>query len=58
MPANFARDVWIDLAGAAAIAGAGALAFYLFADNLSFPVRIVTAALLVLSLTSSPAIAA
>jgi branched-chain amino acid transport system permease protein len=50
MRANRWREALIDLAGAAAIAFAGALCFYVFSDNLAFPVRIAAAALLVLSL--------
>jgi branched-chain amino acid transport system permease protein len=50
MRANGSRDILIDLAGAAAILAAGAAAYFLFSDNLAFPVRIITAALLVLSL--------
>jgi branched-chain amino acid transport system permease protein len=50
MHASRIRDIATDLAGVAAILAAGALAFFVFSDNLAFPVRIVTAALFVLSI--------
>lgn len=50
MRASGKRDILIDLVGAASILAAGALAFFIFSDNLAFPVRIITAALFVLSI--------